>query len=275
MNATRTDIHRPAELVTENYSLRACFNARPGTDGRPATDHEMAMLDMARRAAATSSVGRGITQCHHCGVAIRWAAILDHTSGESIIVGETCLERFGLSSTEFHTLRKAAQLDREAFRIRTAVALFLAANPDLAWMGEKSTPEPHAANEFLCDVARKLRQYGELSSRQVTAVRGAVARDVERAAARATEATEPTAPVPTGRVTVTGEVVALRWDNTQWGSVQKMLVKVTTTDGAYKVWGSVPAGLDASRGDVVTMKATLERSDRDEAFGFFKRPSVK
>lgn len=269
----RTDQHRPATLITENYSMGVTFDNRVGTEWPP-TEHQVRVLQMAREAAATSSVGRGIHQCHHCGASIRYGAVLHHVSGESIIVGETCLDRFGLSSSEFHTMRKAAELDRARHAIRQAIAAFSAANPDLAWLGEKVTPEPHAANGFLVDVARKLRTYGSLSDRQIDAVRKAVIRDAERVARQAAEALEPTVPVPTGRVVIAGTIVATKWQDSDYGGSLKMLIRVETPAGSFKLWGSVPKGLDAQMGDAVTLKATIEPSERDESFGFMKRPTL-
>lgn len=272
----RTDQHRPTELVTEDYAYRFAFDGAPSSDGRGTSEHARQLLARAVAAAATSTVDRGISQCHHCGAHIRYGAVLHHApSGTSIIVGETCLDnRFSLASADFQALRRQAELDRAAQRIRTAREAFTDANPDLAWLAAKVTPEPHASNDFLVDVARRFRQYGELSERQVTAVRNAVARDAERAAQRAQEATEPHVGVPTGRQTVTGTIVATKWQDSDYGGSLKMLVRVETAAGSFRLWGSVPTKLDAHAGDAVTFKATLERSDREESFGYFKRPTL-
>jgi hypothetical protein len=45
-------------------------------------------------------------------------------------------------------------------------------------------------------------------------------------------------------------------------------------DRGFKVWGTVPSSLpNTDRGDKVTFTASVERSNNDETFGFFKRPS--
>ena len=87
--------------------------------------------------------------------------------------------------------------------------------------------------------------------------------------------------VPTGRMEVTGEVLKVDWKENAYGGRLVMTVK---TEGGYLLWGSVPRGItdvdnpdgtrrQLDRGDKVKFTATLEQSDRDTKFGFFKRPS--
>ena len=77
-------------------------------------------------------------------------------------------------------------------------------------------------------------------------------------------------PVPTGRVTVQGEIVSTRTDDTRFGTVVKILVQ---GDG-WRLWGTKPAAVSsAARGDVVEFTATISASDDDESFGFFARPT--
>lgn len=77
-------------------------------------------------------------------------------------------------------------------------------------------------------------------------------------------------PVVEGRHEIQGAVLTVKVQESQFGSSLKMLVEV---DG-YKVWGTVPADLyGVDRGDRVAFTATVEASDDDPSFGFFKRPS--
>lgn len=91
-----------------------------------------------------------------------------------------------------------------------------------------------------------------------------------------------------GRVTIQGTVISTKCQESQYGSVMKMLVE--HADG-WKIWGTIPAALSCinqntidqngnelgwtqvslSRGDVVRFDATIEKSDRDPKFGFFAR----
>ena len=56
----------------------------------------------------------------------------------------------------------------------------------------------------------------------------------------------------------------------QFGITWKMLVKLA---GGSKVWCTVPAGSEATRGDVITFKATFEVSKDDPSFAFGSRPT--
>ena len=104
-------------------------------------------------------------------------------------------------------------------------------------------------------------------------------------------------------VVIEGELVSTKWADGFAGEVEKMLVKVSTPEGEYRVWGSMPSafkgewgctgcqsigpvckdGCDsqnhglgyigrAQPGDTVRFTANIERSNKDQDFGFFKRP---
>lgn len=90
-------------------------------------------------------------------------------------------------------------------------------------------------------------------------------------ARQAARAQEPTAPVPTGRVVVTGTVVAQKTSETQWGTTYKILIKSPI---GFKVWCSEPSNWYADKGDEITVKVTIEASPDDVTFGFGKRPTL-
>ena len=75
-----------------------------------------------------------------------------------------------------------------------------------------------------------------------------------------------------GRLDVEGEILSVKWKDSDFGGSYKMLVKLS--DGR-RCWGSVPSKLDeAEEGDSVRFKATFSKSNDDPKFAFFKRPSV-
>jgi|TARA_R110001583_G_scaffold19829_8_gene77049 hypothetical protein len=76
--------------------------------------------------------------------------------------------------------------------------------------------------------------------------------------------------VTEGRQVINGTVLAMKSQESDWGSVLKMLVQ---DDRGFRVWGSVPSSLDCSREDQITFTATIQQSDDDAKFGFFKRPT--
>lgn len=93
----------------------------------------------------------------------------------------------------------------------------------------------------------------------------------ERKAERERErANEVRVPCPVGRVTIVGKVVSVDSKDTDFGTRYVMTVR---DDSGFTVWGSQPSSLDPSVGDRIEFTASVERSDSDECFGFFKRPS--
>lgn len=274
---TRTDIHRPVNLVTEDYEYLFCFdNRQPG---------RLIGVDMAWWRSITNfdpaMEGRGTTQCHHCGAHIRYVALLRHVpTGYAIAVGETCLDnRFSLATSEFQKLRKAAALDRQQQRIKTAALEAIADLPenlqaalvkdaDLSEIGL----EGWALNTF-GDIRRKLWSYGNISERQVALLARLLSEIPERAAAKAAQEAEVQVPAPSGRVVFTGAVVSRKWHDNDFGGALKLTVKVTTDAGVWLVWVTCPSAINPELGDTVSMKATLTQSNDKPHFAFGKRPS--
>jgi|TARA_Y100000296_G_scaffold33464_1_gene38739 hypothetical protein len=134
----------------------------------------------------------------------------------------------------------------------------------------------------LKDIIGKLVKYGSISEKQVAFVRkltdqlqDVARRDdeavVEDAAETARLAKLPD--MPEGRYEITGEIVSIKqYGDEYYGDTwYKMLVK---TDEGYKYWGSLPAALNAcERGDRVTFRGKVTRSDDDRLFGFYSRPT--
>lgn len=258
----RNDAHSPLNLVTEDYDYLGSVDYGTSKD---AAAGFMQVTKFVKERGYQFGFVHDRAQCDHCGARLRYAAWLVHLpTGKVIEVGETCLDnRFGRATADFQALRKQAELDREAHRIKGLIAEFVDANPDLAFMADKNHEH---TNDFVADVARKLRLYGSLSERQVEAVRRAVKRDSEPVV----EA--PKVPVVTGKVTISGEVKSVKVQYSDFGSTLKMLV---LDDRGFKVWGTVPASLQdgIDRGTKVQFNATVEASRDDESFGFFKRPT--
>lgn len=229
---------------------------------------------------------RGIYQCHHCGAHLRYFAVLRHDNGEHIVCGEQCLDnRFSLvSKAQFDALRKAAELDRQAQRIKTAAREFLTGldgDLNLAFSRETDLSETFELNDYalrtITDIRAKLWQWGSVSERQVAFVQRlleeapALAEKARQIAAE--RANEVEADAPTGRVTFEGVVIKRVWKESDFGGGYKLTLKVKNSDGAtWLVWVSEPSAIETERGDVVQMTATLTRSDKAN-FAFGKRPS--
>lgn len=265
---TREDIHSPRNLTPENYMAVGFVDFHQ--DGSKARIATLARV-REQHGSRWSKVHNASDQCNHCGAYLRYAVILLHIpTNELMFVGETCLgNRFERTAEEFHAMRKNAELDRHQHRIKTAREAWIEANRPVFEHLEAFAP----TNSFYADLLAKLGRYGELSLNQAAAVERNMARDIEARDRKLAEATIERGPVPTGRIEITGKVLTTKWvEGFAYNqSTLKMLVEL---ENGSKVWGTVPSRInDLERGDTVTFTATVEASNDDASFGFFKRPT--
>lgn len=131
-------------------------------------------------------------------------------------------------------------------------------------------------NNFYSDLLEKLEKFGKLSEGQMEAVERNMEKDNQRSAERDArierEAAMDKTPVPEGRQEISGEVISSKWKDTPYGQSLKMLV---LDDRGFKVYGSVPSAAtdEVKTGVRISFIASVERSEDDEYFGFFKRPA--
>ena len=161
-------------------------------------------------------------------------------------------------------------------------------------------------HKIISDIADRLARFGSISDKQIALV-FKIQQDM---AVRAKESLT-SVPVPNVRMAVVGKVLStkLKWNKYTQSEQLKMLVLVTDEDGGtFRVFGSVPKGIleDTQEynnelqeewfnspkrphtieralketppvanitGATISFTATLKRSDRDEFFGFFSRPT--
>jgi hypothetical protein len=108
-----------------------------------------------------------------------------------------------------------------------------------------------------------------LSASMIPAYQRAMQQMIERTERAKREANA--SPVPTGRVVIEGVVTRVWTKDTAFGTREVMTVM---GDGGWSVWGTQPTSLyEAKQGDRVRFTATVEQSEGNHAFGFFKRPS--
>ena len=218
--------------------------------------------------------------CDHCGAVFAHGVCFLHTpTGEYISVGHICAgDTIGLPSCAAvikRTAEKAAAIEADRIKRHEANTAWREANGDIILF--LMPPQTH---HFLINMKNTFDKWGNLSERQSEAVRKFIAGAAKFAAAQAERETEATPEVALieGRRDVTGIVLSTKWtEDRGFGSQPKMLVK--EADG-NKVWGTVAESifsqgfdLDGLKGETVIFKATIERSQNDEHFGFYKRPS--
>ena len=318
MAATRTDVHRPAELDPADYVLVA--EGDRGTSEEPGYEswYEHVAVE---RFAETGHPERqsGEIQCQHCGQHnLRYYSIFLHRpTGELLLVGYQCAAMLELDSRSAAEIKRARE--RNAKRGRLEAWRAQGDNRELEIWLEKRVEEGRP-DEFFSSLLRQLTRKGELSEKQVAALRKSREREAEWAREREAEkASEPdAAPVPetSERIEIVGKVLGVKFQESAYGTQERMLV---LDDRGFKLFGTRPESLvvpedpengkgwiitadfpewtpaewlrentgyageaepyqvahcrPADRGDRVRFTAAVERSEKDETFGFFKRPT--
>lgn len=199
------------------------------------------------------SPGQAMGTCDYCGTGIAYICVIKSADGKEFKVGTDCVEKTDPAAhAEAKIARKRHDWAKADAAARTARKLELDAQR--ARNGGKTDAE----------IEQIARDEAELARREQVQAR----LDAEAAAH------EAAAPCPAGRVEIIGTVIALKWKESQFGGALKMLVRA---DAGYKVWGTVPNSLpfnvDSGRGERVKFTATVEPSNDDPKFGFFKRPT--
>lgn len=276
----RKDIHRPSaeDFDPQAYSLVAVFDltdpetmeARTGTVGELVANGTKF---------ATHQVQN---HCGHCGVGIKYAALLTHDeTSEMIWVGETCLDgRFTTTKAQFKRLRAASKARRESEdRARTFaenLAEAVVFDARLAVLDDYEAAD--AISSFLADIRGRLFRF-PLSPRQLTAAVEVIEKEADRRARIAEERATSVA-APEGKQEISGIIRTVKVDDnpyTAYGMTVKMVVR---DDRGFSVWVTAPANIRDSvdrffdlKGRRVTFNATITRSDNDETFCFGKRPT--
>ena len=274
MSTTRTDIHRPSAIVPADYAYVACECLRwPdfGAEARVLREHIAAT-------GGSFASHKDETPCHICGsVNLVYSIVYHHApSNEYIRVGEDCATKLGLGGTaKFNAFKRAVREYAEVYAgKRKAQAILADAGLSRAWEIAFAEDRKGFAYEegVITDIVGKLVRYGSISAKQGAFVGKLIAKIDARAviAAQRAAETEAAAPCPTGRVVVTGVVLSTKVQDSDWGSVFKMLVRA---DSGFKVWCTVPGYSELEKGARVTFTVTIEPSRDDPKFGFGKRPA--
>lgn len=282
MKQERTDVHRPSVIEPADYCfIGIWYDPNEVTEVGGAFllryEREMIKAHMEKTQGTWSKHSHGGT-CHVCGAHAVYLAVFHHIPSNTYIrVGEDCTIKMDMGEPErFASARRSIKNARDAIAGRRKAELILS---DLgmteAWtlFNLKVVPELYE-EKTIVDMVRNLVKYGSLSDKQEAFMKKLLHTIANREAIAAERKAEKeaAAPCPTGRLTVTGTVISIKRIEGIYGSVLKMLVK--TTEG-YTLWGSVPSGIEAEKGSVVTFKATIEPARDDPKHGFFSRPSAQ
>lgn len=278
----RSDVHRPSVINPDDYRFIAMEHTKfegIGSIDEILENRRIVEADMKATGGTYSRHAHG-GNCHICGNANAiYTALFHHEATNTYIrVGSDCADKLDCGLAD--RFRSFAGNVRNALEAqagkRKAEAFLTREGIESAWAIylTKWTEGEGKQESIIRDIVGKMVTYGSLSEKQVAFLRSLLKQIADRPAIEAQRKleTERALPVPVvdGRTTVKGIVVTMRSEESFYGPTVKMLVK--HVDG-WKVWGTVPSALVCQIGDTVQFDAKVTRSDKDEKFGFFSRPS--
>jgi hypothetical protein len=258
---THNDSERNGWQWLDEKNLSPDQSRTPTEDATEEFDNEVAQVEW---------------RCVHCGrtSGMLTVAFVRHIpTGTLVMFGSHCMaDAFAGSKLE---LREA--VTGKAAAIRKARAEWEAANPEQSAaldIYEEEVAAGGAYDQFLADLSKGRRLYGALTEGQtpwpLTAMLHRANRIEWEAEKVAKMANVPA--LPEGRYEITGTVRSTKWQENDFGGNLKMLVEF---DDGNRVWGTVPKalGFEGLQDRRVTLTAKVERSQNDDHFGFYSRPS--
>jgi hypothetical protein len=323
----RTDIHRPSAIVPADYDY-ICSFFYPTANEVGAMDDLRRLGESMSPPWSGFFRKQESGGCDICGANYIYGSVFKHRpTGEHIKVGWICADEMDLQAdgAEQNRLRRMRNEQRRATlaegrraRKRAEFAEQVASIDGLQAALDESALRCDAVRErqgrgcerhniedgegtcgrctriargwwIIEDIAGKGNRFGSISEKQAALCLKIHREELEREA----QPEEPKATAPEGRQVIRGEVVSTKFVDNDFGGSLKMLVKVTTSDGVWKCWGSVPSALHEAleqqrvalglqgkaygqhtlKGQTVEFTGTLTRSSSDNDFAFFKRPS--
>lgn len=310
----RNDVHRPSAINPADYQFVAleCIKIEGLGDCYVIQEQrEILRAHMARTGGTYSHHEHG-GNCHICGAAAVYTILFYHEASNSYIrTGGDCADKLDMSyDGDMNAFRKTITDAREAQAgKKKAAALLTDAGLEAAWtlytspaqlqdcdtcaqiaaqavehFYHRCTAYEPKEEQTIRDIVGKLVKFGSISEKATAHIARNLQWIAERPArlAKREEERQAAADCPAGRVDITGEVLSTRQDDTDFGTVTKLLVR---DDRGFKVWGSRPAmrtGVDehgmntydcAEKGDRISFSAVVTVSDKDIKFGFYKRPT--
>lgn len=276
----RTDIHRPAVLVPEDYEFVAFEYIKLddfGSCGFILAERATISAHMARTGATYSHHAHG-GNCHICGAHAIYTALFYHRpSSVYIRTGLDCADKLDCGDVERFRKQVTSALEQVAGK-RKAQALLEATRLGQAWTIYLAGPQDTDRREegILRDIVGWLVQHGRISDPQMTFLRrlvdGIVNRPTIEAARLAESLASAPVPITAKRMRILGQVLSVRRADGRNVFTSRMLVR--HADG-WKVWGSIPSAIagDITTGATVAFDAALKVSDKDQKFGYFSRPT--
>ena len=287
----RNDIHSPKNFKPSDYTVVEHFGVMSIDDGdgfiKESYGYEAVEHVYEKDNQNADNPHPKAEQCDVCGTHFVHGAVMIHEpTGKAITIGGQCLTtiaevRHLTEGQRLYAAKKAHTRRMKAAKLRN----LLGENPGL----NKALKTDHYISRDLRESAIK---WGSLSEKQVK-----LAFKIAQDEANKPEEAKPV-PMPDTdeRRTVTATILGIKEVEGYMGGIdEKMLVQIEADGGAYKAYGTLPAAIsDAQwaeeakrreanpeadkvwpqvKGAVITFTARFERSNKDECFGFIKRPT--
>jgi hypothetical protein len=209
-------------------------------------------------------------QCTVCGSKHRWGSCWKHApTNEVIFVGHICESKYGLYSNRIDKDAKALRMRLE----RARKAQETRARNEMTYQ-TNLLDNPGLEEAFECEhyivqnIKNSARSY-KLSGKQIRLV-FKIAGEMEEKK----EEKLAIVPVTDKRIEVTGQVLGMKEVENPYGYQTKIVVKVCSGDGYYKLYGTCPSKLSyVKRGSTISFFAKITVSKDDKSFGFFSRPT--
>lgn len=272
--AKRTDIHRDSVLVPTDYEFLFDYGvfSVQGDEGWEKEDYGTKELN---DALDSGKVWAGQVDENHCAACgthyVHGVAYLHRPSGEIVFIGHTCAQKLNLAVDMAAWRRRYADAQRRMSLYLKRRSTYLTFKKELLAQTKEVRLAFRSAHRIVRDILAKGLRFGSLSAKQYELV----------AKIRRDELTpkieEKLVAVPEGRHTVEGLVVSTKFVEgfVEGSETLKMLVRVETPEGVFKVFGTAPDALLDGKGPLKGRRVRFAAAfqPKELGFGFFKRPT--
>lgn len=304
----RTDIHRPSVIQPEDYEFIGC---RYYGDGMADWNFLRAELDriqahMKQTGGKYSSHEHG-GSCFICGAHANSLAVYYHRKTNKYIqCGEICAHNLDMADNDLNVFKLKVRAELDLAKGKAATQKWLAKiGLTQAWdlqdhellfapMAEYLDAKINDLVDFnwnrsdarlfldkkriLTDMIEKHVSNGNLSEKQIAFLRKLTAEIInfDRIRADREKKRRTTKPCPSGRAEISGTILSIKQVEQSYSYYSaRLITKITLqTDAGYKLYGTLPESIaNAKVGSKVKMTATLQPSNDDPIFGYYKRPT--
>ncbi len=280
----RSDCHRPGAIVPRDYSYVCSYDM--GGISEPPWNAIVARELCVKAVSDGFKVFGCPGKCGVCGACYRYGDVWRHSpTGDLVHVGHDCADKYAMLAerddfnAHLEMVKRARKAAIEAERRKCQRERLFARYPGLA--------EALEVDHYIVrDIRSRLFNQGyDLSEKQIALVFKLAKEAAEKAAAPPKpEEKKVPAPVSNERQVIRGVLVSKKHYEGPYGSSIKGTVKVSTPDGVWLCWGTLPSSIllsyDAAGnservevGDEIEFSAKLVAGERDPHFAFFKRPT--